>query len=201
MAGGSLGAGDRVLFFGRFQPFHYGHLSAVRWLLERYREIVILVGMADESHTWLNPFTAGERILMVREALRYSGIDLSRIITATIHTLRVYSGNAGYVLGFVPPVDAVATANPPVKRAFMDAGVKTVSPPLVNKSVWCGEYIRRLMARGDSSWRSLVPPPVADIIDSIGGVSRVTEIYMSQNELAMSDEALRTACTSAAQHR
>lgn len=171
-----LGASKRVLFFGRFQPFHNGHLAAVKWLLERYDEVVILVGMADESHTWRNPFTAGERLLMIREALRSAGVDLSRVITATIQTLTVYSGNSGFVLGYVPPVDAVATANPAVNRAFRDAGVKTVKPPLVNKHVWCGEYIRCLMLRGDESWRSLVPEPVPRIIDSIDGVTRIHEI-------------------------
>ncbi|HID41523.1 MAG TPA: nicotinamide-nucleotide adenylyltransferase [Pyrodictium sp.] len=192
---GMLGADRRVLFFGRFQPFHNGHLAAVKWLLDRYEEVVVLVGMADESHTWRNPFTAGERLLMIREALRYAGIDLSRIITATIQTLTVYSGNSGFVLGYVPPVDAVATANPAVNRAFRDAGVKTVKPPLVNKHIWCGEYIRCLMLKGDESWRDLVPNPVPEIIDSINGVSRIREI--------VSDNIYRieAACTRLAQQR
>lgn len=166
----------RVVFFGRFQPFHYGHLHALKWLLERYEEVVILVGMADESHTMRNPFTAGERILMIREALKEEGIDLSRIITATIQTLRVYAGNAGYVLGYVPPAEAVATANPAVRRAFTDAGVTVVTPPLVNRSEWRGERIRMLMASGDDRWRSLVPGAVAAVIDAIEGVSRIREI-------------------------
>ena len=194
------GAGvRRVLFFGRFQPFHWGHFAAVRWLLDRFDEIVVLVGMADESHTWLNPFTAGERILMIREALRGEGVDLSRIVTATIQTLRVYAGNAGYVLGYVPPVEAVATANPPVNRAFRDAGVKTVAPPLVNKSVWCGEHIRRLMARGDGRWRSLVPPAVAEIIDSIDGAARVIEI--ARGLQGPPPKSVEEACSRAAQQR
>ncbi len=195
----SLGAG-RVLFFGRFQPFHYGHLAAVEWLLERFREVVVLVGMADESHTWLNPFTAGERLLMIREALKWRRIDLSRIVTATIQTLRVFSGNAGYVLGYVPPVEAVATANPPVNRAFRDAGYHTVAPPLIRKNVWCGEYIRALMAAGSEEWRNLVPPPVAEILDAIDGPGRVREIaaaYSIDVDLSKVSEA----CTRAAQYK
>ena len=188
-----------MLFFGRFQPFHYGHLAAIRWLLERYDEIVVLIGMADESHTWINPFTAGERLLMIREGLREAGIELSRVITATIQTLRVYTGNAGYVLAYVPPVDAVATANPPVNRAFRDAGVKTIAPPLVNKTVWCGEHIRRLMAAGSDEWRRYVPRSVAEIIDAIDGVRRVQEIASAQLESGSGD--ISTACSSALQQR
>ena len=200
--GDVLGARGRVLFFGRFQPLHYGHVAAIKWLLERYREVVVLVGMADESHTWINPFTAGERLLMIREGLRSEGVDLSRIITATIQTLRIYRGNAGFVLGYVPPVDAVATANPPVRRAFMDAGFKVVSPPLINKHIWCGEYIRRLMLEGSDEWRELVPKPVAEIIDAIDGVSRVREVAEGpyKSSPASSEEA-KAACMREAQQR
>ena len=194
---GVLGRRGRVLFFGRFQPFHLGHMAALEWLLERYNEVVILVGMADESHTWMNPFTAGERLLMIRVALERQGIDFKRIITATIHTLRVYTGNAGYVLNYVPPVDAVATANPPVRRAFRDAGVKIVTPPLINRHKWCGEYIRKLMVLGNDEWRELVPSGVPEVIDAINGVERVREI--AEDNYAPSLEAVVKACMSAEQ--
>ncbi|MEM2787642.1 MAG: adenylyltransferase/cytidyltransferase family protein, partial [Archaeoglobaceae archaeon] len=80
----------RALIFGRFQPFHLGHLNVIRWALERFDELVLLVGMADESHTLRNPFTAGERITMIRESLKEEGISLDRIITATVPTMSVY---------------------------------------------------------------------------------------------------------------
>ena len=188
-----LGEG-RVLFFGRFQPFHYGHLEALKWLYNRFREVVVLIGMADESHTWINPFTAGERILMVRVAASWAGLDLSRIITATIRTLSIYVGNAGYVLNYVPPVEAIANANPAVNRAFRDASCKTVTPPIVNRERWSGEYIRCLMLLGSSEWRELVPPPVAEIIDAIDGVARVREIAGSYPEAV-------NACRKLAQQR
>ena len=49
----------RALFVGRFQPFHYGHLHAVRTILEEAEELVIVVGSAQMSHEPDNPFTAG----------------------------------------------------------------------------------------------------------------------------------------------
>ena len=112
----------RALVFGRFQPFHYGHLMVVNWALSLFDEIVILIGMADESHTLQNPFTAGERIWMIREALRNEGIDLTRIVTATIPTMSIYVGNALYVIKLVPPVEAIITRNPVTAQVFRDAG-------------------------------------------------------------------------------
>ena len=166
----------RVLMYGRFQPFHKGHLEAIKWLLGRFNEVVIMIGMADESHTWRNPFTSGERLLMIREALRVEGIPCTRYITATIRTLNIYTGNAGYVLNYIPPVQAVATANPQVSRAFLDAGVKTVTPPLVNRRMWSGEYIRRLIVEDNPEWKKLVPKPVDEIIEMIDGINRLKAI-------------------------
>jgi nicotinamide-nucleotide adenylyltransferase len=174
----------RVLFFGRFQPFHKGHLEAVKWLLERFDEVVILIGMADESHTWLNPFTAGERLLMIHNSLIESGIDGKRFLTATIHTLRIFQGYASFILAYVPPVEAVATANPAVARGFRDAGVNVVTPPLQRRDEWRGEAIRCKMILGDESWRNAVPKPVEEVIDMIDGVQRVRDIVADRvNEL------------------
>jgi len=56
----------RALLYGRFQPFHKGHLAIAKWAYNELKvdEMVFLVGMASESYTPRNPFTAGERIEM-----------------------------------------------------------------------------------------------------------------------------------------
>ncbi len=172
----------RVLFFGRFQPFHYGHFEALKWLLKRFDEVVVLVGMSDESHTWLNPFTAGERLLMIHETIKWSRMEASRVVTATIHTLRIFKGNALYVLSFVPPVIAVATANPAVARAFRDAGVETVTPPLLRRDKWRGETVRCKLLTGSDDWRSLVPPPVVNILERIDAAQRLRDIVADRLE-------------------
>jgi nicotinamide-nucleotide adenylyltransferase len=55
----------RGVFPGRFQPFHLGHLEIVKWALEKVDELIIVIGTAQESHTIVNPFTAGERMIMI----------------------------------------------------------------------------------------------------------------------------------------
>ncbi|MEM1589096.1 MAG: adenylyltransferase/cytidyltransferase family protein, partial [Candidatus Bathyarchaeia archaeon] len=47
----------RGLFVGRFQPFHKGHLQAVKEILDEVDELVIVVGSAQYSHRIDNPFT------------------------------------------------------------------------------------------------------------------------------------------------
>jgi len=162
----------RALIFGRFQPFHLGHLKVVNWALEEFEELILLVGMADESHTLHNPFTAGERIWMMREALKDEGVDLARIITATAPTMSVYLGNAFYIINLVPKIEAIITRNPVIAQVFHDAGLDVVYPPEFDRSRLRGSYIRKLMLE-DGDWRELVPETVAKIIDRIRGVERL----------------------------
>jgi nicotinamide-nucleotide adenylyltransferase len=166
----------RALLFGRFQPFHKGHLGVVKWTLQRYDEIVIMVGMASESHTFRNPFTAGERIWMIREALREEGIPLDRVITSCLPTMEVHVGCAIYVVKMVPPVQAIVTRNPVLAQVFKDAGLVVEEPPSYNREKYRGEYIRTLISRSDPKWMELVPPAVARIIMGIGGDKRIQAI-------------------------
>ncbi|WP_256205083.1 nicotinamide-nucleotide adenylyltransferase [Aeropyrum camini] len=164
----------RALIFGRFQPFHKGHLSIVKWAFERgYEEIVFLVGMASENYTPRNPFTAGERIEMIRLSFLDAGLPLEKAITATIRTLETSIGSVYYVLSYVPRVDTILTRNPVIAKIFLDAGVNVERPPLFNRDEWRGEKIRMWIARGDERWRSTVTPSTARFIEEIGGVERI----------------------------
>jgi len=164
----------RALIFGRFQPFHKGHLAITKWALEQgFEEIVFLVGMASENYTPRNPFTAGERIEMIRLSIKDSGLPLDKFITATIRTLETSIGSVYYVLSYVPKVDVILTRNPVIGKIFVDAGIGVLKPPQFNRDVWRGERIRRLMAEGDPSWVEAVTPSTADYIYSIGGVERL----------------------------
>lgn len=161
----------------RFQPLHYGHMSAIRHCYERYDECIIVVGMASQSHTPENPFTAGERIEMIRESLRWAGMDLSRFITVTLPTLEVNRASVHYVKLYSPSFVHVITLNPIIQRIFSEEGYEIVIPPLLDREKYSGSNIRRLIVNDDPHWRQLVPPPVVSIIESINGVERLKMLY------------------------
>lgn len=165
----------RALVFGRFQPFHLGHLNVIRWALERFDELVLLVGMADESHTLRNPFTAGERITMIRESLKEEGISLDRIITATVPTMSVYVGNAIYIQHLVPKIQAIITRNPVIGQVFRDAGLEVIVPPDFNREKLRGTTIRKMILNGEN-WEEYVPEAVVRIIKELKGVERLRKI-------------------------
>ena len=174
---GSRGAETKALFFGRFQPFHLGHLKVLEWILTRFDKVLILIGMADESFTPRNPFTAIERATMIKLAVRLINIDEKRVEIATMPTLPVGVASAYTVYYMTTGFDTVVTGNHVIAEAFSAAGFKVLRPPLYERKRLQGEHIRRLMADGDPSWRNLVPEPVAEYIDAINGVERVKTIY------------------------
>lgn len=59
------------VFVGRFQPLHAGHVHVMRQALNHAERLVVLVGSSNRSRSAVNPFTARERIGVIREALDY----------------------------------------------------------------------------------------------------------------------------------
>ena len=63
----------RGFYIGRFQPYHNGHQTVLERVAKAVDEIVIGVGSAQLSHELENPFTAGERVLMITRSLATLG--------------------------------------------------------------------------------------------------------------------------------
>jgi len=157
---------------GRFQPFHIGHLSAIREILSGFDEAIIAIGSSQFSHTFDNPFTAGERIEMIRLALREDGQDLSRIITVSIPDIGEHRLWVARLTSMCPRFEVAYTNNPFVKLLLEEQGINTREAELYNREVFNATRIRTLMAEG-GNWKKLVPKSVGDYIEEIGGVERV----------------------------
>ena len=163
-----------VLFIGRFQPFHKGHLAMVHRILEDHEEVIIGIGSAQYSHTGENPFTAGERFEMIKRSLDAEGIRDYHIVP--IPDTHVHSVWVSHVKSLVPAFDAVVTNSDLVVRLFREHGLKVLSLPLVSREKYSGTEVRRRMQKG-GDWKSLVPPAVAGFIEEIDGIERIRETY------------------------
>ena len=58
----------RGILIGRMQPVHKGHMQVINKILEEVDEIIIGIGSAQLSYELKNPFTAGERVIMLKKA-------------------------------------------------------------------------------------------------------------------------------------
>lgn len=59
---------DCLVFIGRFQPPHLGHLAIICEALKRARQVIILVGSAWQARSLRNPWRFDERQTMIRAA-------------------------------------------------------------------------------------------------------------------------------------
>lgn len=168
------------LVIGRFQPLHNGHMQVIRQCAEESEHLTIGIGSAQTSHTTENPFTAGERYLMIEETLKAEGITNFSIVP--VEDLNRYSVWVSHVVSMCPPFSCVYSNNPFTKRLFTEAGFKVKASPLYNREVYSGTEVRKRMSSGED-WRSLVPASVAEVIDKIDGVGRIESFNARDFEL------------------
>jgi len=58
------------VFIGRFQPVHNAHIQIIEQALEISETVIVSVGSAHKPKTIKNPWTAEERINMIKKALK-----------------------------------------------------------------------------------------------------------------------------------
>lgn len=72
-------ASPPAVYIGRFQPPHDAHIGTMLDALEHAPRLTVLPGSANLARSAKNPWTAPERIRMIRSALLERGVDLRRV--------------------------------------------------------------------------------------------------------------------------
>jgi nicotinamide-nucleotide adenylyltransferase len=166
----------RGLYIGRFQPFHKGHLEAVRWILTQVEELIVVIGSAQYSHDLENPFEAGERFTMIRKALDEARIPRDRYEIIAIPDLHVHALWVAHVVSYTPKFDVVFTNEPLTRRLFIEYGKFDVRQiPFFERERFSATEIRRRILQGED-WEDLVPASVAEYIKEIDGVGRIRDL-------------------------
>jgi nicotinamide-nucleotide adenylyltransferase len=176
----SKGAGrismvNRGLYVGRFQPFHLGHLEAIKEVLSDIEELVIVIGSAQYSHNINNPFTAGERLVMICRALHEAEIDQSRLWVVPVPDVHLHMLWVSALEGYTPRFNVVYSNEPLTRRLFMEAGYKVKGIQFFQRKLYTSTLVREKMLKGES-WTTLVPKSVADFINEIDGVNRLRDL-------------------------
>ena len=104
------------------QPVHNGHMEVIKQILNEVDEIIIGIGSAQASHELKDPFTAGERIVMMNQALAEKGIDPSRYYIIPMQDINFNAIWASHVKMLTPPFNIVYSGNPLVKQLFSEEG-------------------------------------------------------------------------------
>jgi len=167
----------RGCYIGRFQPYHNGHQRVVTAIAEEVDELVIAIGSADASHTVDNPFTAGERIMMITKSLVELDLDLVTY-PVPIEDIDRNSVWVSHVESMSPDFDVAFSNNPLVIQLFEEASVAVEQFSMFNREELEGTEIREQMIKGND-WRSRVPDPVIEVIEEIDGLTRIQRVSRS----------------------
>jgi len=162
----------RGFYIGRFQPYHEGHHAMVEEIVAEVDELVVGVGSADVSHTSHDPFTAGERVMMISKSLR--SVDAMDYVVP-IEDLERNSVWVSHVRSMCPAFDVAYSNNPLVVQLFHEAGFEVRQFEMIDREQLEGNEIRERMIEG-REWRGPVLDPVVEVIEEIDGVERIRRV-------------------------
>ena len=168
----------RGFLVGRFQPFHNGHEQLVRDIATEVDELVVGIGSADASHTVRNPFTAGERMVMISKVL--SAIDVQTYVVP-LEDIERNAVWVSHVESMCPPFDVVFSNNPLVIRLFDEANYEVRDSEMIDRGRLRGTRIRENMIDGEP-WQDRVPEVVIAAVAEIDGVARLRRIAETDGE-------------------
>jgi nicotinamide-nucleotide adenylyltransferase len=167
---------SRGLFIGRFQPFHLGHIAAIKFALTNVDELIIVIGSSQASYEKQNPFTAGERLSMIKDSLNADTlIDCKKILIVPVPDTNVHSTWTHTVDMLVPKYDVVFTNNAFTGYLFIQRNIPVTEPKLLNRDDLSGTEIRRRMLK-NIKWTHLVTEQTQIVIQKFNGVERVKKI-------------------------
>lgn len=166
----------RGLFIGRFNPPHYGHLTALKTILEENNldEVIIGIGSAQESFTITNPFSAGERFEMIELGIEEMKLNSRNIIIIPIPDINNNNQWVDYIRSFLPNFHIVYSNNPLVKLLIeKNQNLEVRSIKLNNRKEFSSTNIRSKIINEDKLWKEFIPNSIADYLEKIGGLNRI----------------------------
>jgi nicotinamide-nucleotide adenylyltransferase len=163
----------KILFIGRFQPLHNGHVEALKQALASGDFLLVGVGSSQASNQRKNPYSYQERKHMLELALDRLKVSKKKYRIIPIPDLFNDKRWAKYVLKL--EFDEAFSGSHWVKRCLK--GRKPVrSPKMFNRLELRATLIRNRMRKG-LPWSSLVPAQIAAYLKGIGGQERIRKIY------------------------
>lgn len=165
----------RGVYVGRFQPFHLGHLVVITDILKEVDEIIIVIGSAQYSHRIDHPFTTGERLTMIRNALKEARIPPERCWLVPVPDVHRHMLWASEVVGYTPKFDVAYANDPLTSRLLKEAGFKVKPCRFHKRELYSATEIRKRMLAG-KDWETLVPKSVAAYIKKIDGIQRLQDL-------------------------
>src|SRR3989338_6633492 len=158
------------LLIGRFQPFHLGHLDALRFALSKVDKLWIGLGSSNKPLQKNNPFSAEERKEMI-----LSSIDESmkpRIQIYFIPDLENHIKWIELIDTLVPKFDTVFTNDELTRHLYSKRDVEVLSIPFVKRDILSGTNIRDMII-SNQTWEDFVPEGTKNFLHKTSAKQRL----------------------------
>ena len=142
------------LLIGRFQPFHLGHLDALRFALSKVDKLWIGLGSSNKPLQKNNPFSAEERKEMI-----LSSIDESMKQKIQIYFIPDLENHIKWIElidTLVPKFDIIFSNDELTSHLYSKRDIEVLSIPFVKRDILSGTNIRDMII-SDQTWEDFVP--------------------------------------------
>ena len=152
------------LLIGRFQPFHLGHLEALRFALSRVEKLWVGLGSSNKPVEKNNPFTAQQRKEMI-----LSSVDGSMREKISIYLIPDVDNHIRWIEKIdatVPKFDMIFSNDDLTKHLYSKRNIKVLGIPFLNRDSLSGTNIRDLIVN-DQRWEDFVPDGTRNFLKKI----------------------------------
>ena len=163
-----------ALFIGRFQPFHLGHLKALKWIAEQSSRVIVAIGSAQKGFEPENPFTADERKKMIWEQIEAADLA-GKCRLAAVTDVDDNEMWVAHVDANMPPYDVVYSNNGLVRLLMKRAGKEVRDIPFFRRKMYDATKIRGRMREG-KRWQDRVPEKVLEAMERMHAEERIRKL-------------------------
>jgi nicotinamide-nucleotide adenylyltransferase len=155
-----------ALYIGRFQPFHNGHLHALKSILEDNEDVLIAIGSSEKSFEPMNPLRFEEREEIIEGVLKAEDISLSRCMILPVRDINDNDAWVAHVESCLPQFDRVYSGTELVQELFKRDGKHEVLDVSFYEG-HSGTLVRQL-ALDSKDYRDFIHPFTKHYLERIG---------------------------------
>ncbi len=151
-------------------------MHTIEQILEKDEDLTIAIGSAQYSHTPNNPFTGGERVMLIKRAILDKGLPIEKIDIIPIPDININPLWIAHLKSYVPYFDKAYTHNALVQQLMNDSGIPIDETTLLERSSYSANHVRDLIRWGNEEWVTLVPPGVVELMKKYKMDERIREV-------------------------
>ena len=150
------------LLIGRFQPFHLGHLEALRFALSKVDKLWVGLGSSNLSPQKNNPFSAEQRKEMILSSI--DDLMKEKISIYFIPDLDNHIKWIEKIDTIVPNFDIIFSNDELTNHLYSKRDIQVITIPFLNRDRLSGTTIRDLII-SDQKWDDLVPKGTKNFLE------------------------------------